>query len=186
MRLLLYKTWQVESPLKVNQLLDGMRKRIEPSCPTFIENKFLWGRVDTRGFTVSRIIHNSSFFPHSKFILPVLSGIFIDNGNGTTIKITMTLRRVVWVFLAAVLAMAGPYIIVLALAGILVLAQEGDWFLINISGVIGLVAPSLVIVGYLLEASKSEKLLAEVLVDVHKESMSVEAESEAKSRGQSL
>ena len=163
MKWLPYESWELASPLQVDQMVDGMARRVEPvkwfRMPWGNDHTPFQGSIHEHGFTISRVIHYSNSF------LPVLNGTFIPTQSGTTIKIRMALHAFVLAFLAAWFGMLGLF----GLAGILLLVSKGDWTLIGILAGMALFAVAMTWGCFWAEAGKTKRLFLELMLEIHEE-----------------
>lgn len=161
MKWLPYDSWEVQSPLSVDELVRGMSGRIRAV------KWFAWARahtplqgdVNSGGFRVSRVI------PYANAGLPCIHGTFIPGDRGTTIRLRMMPHLVVIVFMAYWLGMLGLF----GLVSVLALIGDGSWTLLLVFGGMGAFALLLVYGAFWAEAGKAKSLLSEVLLEVHRE-----------------
>jgi hypothetical protein len=166
MKLLPYKTWELQSPLPVQQLIVGMVKRIEPArwlrWPTKRDHTPLQGSVHDRGFIVSRVLHYQNPSP------PTIYGTFIPGKTGTTIRVRMTLHYLLWAFYGIWFGMLGLF----GLASVTVFAQGDRISTVTLMLVIGgmaILGGAFLCGGFWAEARRAEELLWKTLMDIHEE-----------------
>jgi len=153
-------SWEVQSPLSVERLVQGIARRVGPlkaiTWPWGDDRPIQFqGRVDERGFSVSRIQHfGNTFVPH-------LAATFVPNEEGTTIRIRMTVNPVAIPFMAA------------WCGGMAVLAfltlWGGDWMFAAVMGSLGVCVPAATYAFLWEEARRSRRRLSLMLKEIHRE-----------------
>ena len=166
---LLPKSWEIESPLSVDDLVKGIAPRLE------LARSFRWGRNSTdkplqgavfpSGFLINRVAYHSFRRPYYPWYRPMLKGTFIPHDNGTTIRVRMEFDLIVRAVIIAIHCING----LLLIGGLVAAVETGTWGLLVgqtlLSGIVLLLAWWLPV----MEGSEVKRLLSQMLAEVHEE-----------------
>jgi hypothetical protein len=98
-KLLPYESFEIETPLSKEEVIEMLNSQIEPwklfRWPWKMGHKVFQGSVTSDKFKISKIIHYRNSF------LPIIHGTFGCNSSGNVISIKMTLHPMAIVFMCA-------------------------------------------------------------------------------------
>ncbi len=167
MKWLPYETWEVQTPVDVTALAEGLRKRIAPLKVlrqiAFWRDDATQGKVTSDGFV---------FYPaaiYRWYDSPVISGRFTASPTGTTIRMKMTLHPIgIW-FLVVLMAMIG--FSGLLFLPVLVKACQWEFYAIFFAIALGMLVPAvgMTCYRYSKEAPRAKRLISLYIAGIERE-----------------
>jgi hypothetical protein len=154
-----YASWEVESPLRVDDLVNGMSTAVERSkCLRWRKTDHLpfEGEIGPDGFHIRRVIHYQNSF------LPQVYGRFDSCANGSVIRVRMMIHPLILAFMTCWFVFLGLWSTIAAI-------QEGMLCFVLPAALLGGFLILLAYVGFFMEAAKTKGLLEEVFARLHEE-----------------
>jgi hypothetical protein len=167
MKILPYETFQIQTSLPLDGIVDLMRQNVEPKkwLRFSRSHKLFEGDVSSAGFKIMRIIHYRNSF------LPVIQGTFEQGDEGTRINIRMRLHQLVMAFMC--FWFGGVGIAMLVTAGGLFTGKTEHSLVLLIPIGMFLFGWGLTSISFWIEVKKARRLLSNILQETRQENQPI-------------